>query len=71
MVVRATDDVHGGVVDVDVVDVCDPEFWKFWIVPTQTLNDRMGPREKIGLRKLRDFVPLGPVKLSEIRTEVD
>ena len=52
-------------------NVCDSEFWEFWIVPTQTLNDRMGLREKIGLRELRDLVPLGPVKLSEIRTEVD
>ena len=52
-------------------NVCDPAFWEFWIVPTQMLNDRMGPREKIGLRKLRDLAPLGPVKLSEIRPQVD
>ena len=52
-------------------DVRDPAYWKFWVVSKQTLDDQIGPRESIGLSRLRDLMPSGPVGWSEIKTEID
>lgn len=52
-------------------NVRDPASWKFWVVSKQTLDDRLGPQERIGLSRLRDLARSGPVGWSEIKAEVD
>ena len=38
-------------------NVRDPACWRFWVIPTQTLNEKFGSQKTLGLRTLALWVP--------------
>ena len=53
-------------------NVCDPGCWRFWVIPTQTLDERLGPQKTVGLRTLgRLTEPAGSVGWTELKAEVN
>ena len=41
-------------------NVLDPGCWRFWVISTQTLNERLGSQETVGLGRLNRLTePLG------------
>lgn len=50
-------------------NVRDPESWKFWVISTQTLDDKLGDQKSIGVRTLNQLAD--HVGWSEIKAEVD
>ena len=53
-------------------NVHDPACWRFWVIPTQTLNEELGSQKTVGLRTLgRLTEPVGSVGWTELRSEVD
>lgn len=38
----------------------DPAHWTFWVIPTETLDDRLGPQQTVRVSTLNSLVaPVG------------
>ena len=53
-------------------NVLDPGFWRFWVIPTSTLNERLGSQKTVGLGTLNRLTePVGCVRWAELKAAVD
>ena len=53
-------------------NVRDPACWRFWVIPTQTVDEKLGSQKTVGLRTLARLTePVGSVDWTELRAEVD
>ena len=50
-------------------NVRDPEFWKFWVISKQKIDDKLGDQKSVGVGTLSDLAD--HVGWSEIKAEVD
>ena len=50
-------------------NVRDPACWRFWVIPTQTLNEHLGPQKTVGTSTLGRLTK--PVGWPQLRSEVD
>ena len=50
-------------------NVVDPAWWTFWVIPTQNLNDQLGPQKTVGVSTLNRLT--APVGWSELRAAID
>jgi hypothetical protein len=50
-------------------NVADPNSWKFWVIPTETLNSELGEQASLGIAALNRLAP--PVTWEEIKTTID
>ena len=50
-------------------NVADPRTWKFWIVPTETLNTELGEQASLGMAALNQLA--SPVAWEEIKAAID
>ena len=50
-------------------NVCDPAGWRFWVIPTRQLDDRLGAQKTVGVSTLDRLAP--PVGWSGLRSAVD
>lgn len=53
-------------------NVADPHCWQFWVISRQTLDEKLGPQESVGLGTLDHLIgPAGRITWPEIKAEVD
>ena len=50
-------------------NVADPNWWRFWVVPTETLDRELGSQKSVGVARLSQLAALTP--WTSIRRAVD
>lgn len=50
-------------------NVADPDFWQFWVVPTDVLDSELGTQKSLGINRLNELAT--PVRSNSIQAAVN